>query len=83
MPKHHDLHTKRIKSGKKGKTRKNKKETGLSISLYADKKNNEVAVKVIDNKSLEVRKEIPPPELEGIKDTLDDILELLFNKRKV
>ncbi len=82
MPKHRDLHTKRIKSDKKGKTRKNKKETGLSISLYADKKNNEIAVKVIDNKSLEVRKEIPPPELEGIKDTLDDILELLFNKRK-
>lgn len=67
-------------SRKNRKIRKGKKGTGQSLSLYLNKNNGEVAIKIIDNKTLEVVKEIPSQELLDIKDRIDDMAEALFNK---
>ena len=78
MPTGKDLHS---KSGEDMKIRKGKNGTGLSLSLYVDKKSGEISVKVIDNKSLEVIKDVPPKELLDIKDRIVDMAGVLFNKK--
>ena len=78
MPNQQDLHPGR------GNHRKGRKDrTGLCLSIYLNKKTDELSVKVIDNESLEIKKEIPSSELQDIKERIDEIAEVLFNKKKI
>ncbi|MBI5096549.1 MAG: flagellar protein FlaG [Nitrospirae bacterium] len=78
MPNQQDLHPGR---GNHRKGRKNR--TGLCLSIYLNKKTDELSVKVIDNESLEIKKEIPSSELQDIKERIDEIAGVLFNKKKI
>lgn len=77
MPTQQDLQPGRGNHKKGKKTR-----TGLCLSIYFNKKMDELCVKIIDNESFEVKKEIPALELEDIKRDIDEMAELLFNRKK-
>lgn len=53
---------------------------GETLSLYLNQRTGEIAIKVIDTKTLTVIKEIPPQELMDIKDSIDEMARLLLNK---
>jgi len=76
MPNQQDLHPGR---GNHRKGRKNR--TGLCLSIYINKKTDELSVKVIDNESLEVIMDVPSQELLDIKDQIGDMAGVLFNKK--
>ena len=76
MPNQQDLHPGR------GNHRKGRKDrTGLCLSIYINKKTDELSVKVIDNESLEVIMDVPSQELLDIKDQIGDMAGVLFNKK--
>lgn len=82
MPKKKVLHPRPVrKKSVERKIRKDKNGAGLSLSLYINKKNGEMVVKVLDNKTLEVIKEIPSEELSDIKGQIDDAAGVLLNKK--
>ncbi len=76
MPNQQDLHPGR---GNHRKGEKNR--TGLCLSIYLNKKTDELSVKVIDNESLEVIMDVPSQELLDIKDQIGDMAGVLFNKK--
>lgn len=61
---------------------KGEKGGGETLSLYLDQRTGEMAVKVIDTKTLEVIKEISPQELMDIKDRIDEMAGSLLNNKK-
>ena len=76
MPNQQDLHPGR------GNHRKGRKDrTGLCLSIYINKKTDELSVKVIDNESLEVIMDVPSQKLLDIKDQIGDMAGVLFNKK--
>ena len=77
MPTQQDLQPGR-EDHKKGR----KNRTGLCLSIYLNKKTDELSVKIIDKESLEVKKEIPALELEDIKGNIDEIAGLMLNKKR-
>lgn len=80
MPLKRDLHP---ASRKKRKNGKDKEGVPTSLSLCVNKKSGDIFLKLINNKTLEVIKEIPPQELLDIKDRLNEMISLLFNARKI
>lgn len=77
MPTQQDL-----QPGREDHNKGRKNRTGLCLSVYLNKKTDELSVKIIDKESLEVKKEIPAPELEDIKGEIDEIAGLMFNKKR-
>ena len=77
MPNQQDLQP---GQGNHKKGRKNR--TDLCLSIYLNKKTDELSVKIIDKESLEVKKEIPALELEDIKSDIDEIAGLMLNKKR-
>lgn len=58
-------------------TKKHKKNE-VCLSIYADKKGGDFLVRLIDNESLEVIKEIPDLELLDIKDEINEMVDKLL-----
>jgi len=77
MPNQQDLHPGR------GNHRKGRKDrTGLCLSIYLNKKTDELSVKIIDKESLEVKKEVSALELEDLKGDIDEIAGLMLKKKR-
>lgn len=66
---------------KNRKTRKGKDRSGLSVSLYVNKNNREVVVKVINNNTLDVIRAVSSQELFDIKDRISVIADVLFQEK--
>lgn len=52
----------------------------VSVTFSTYGKNNSIAVKVVEKKSGDVIREIPPKELQDLADKLDEMIGLIFSK---
>ena len=64
-----------------GKGGLDKKDNDASLSLCISAASDEVTVRIIDNKSKEIIKEIPSQELREIREKIYDMAGRLFDKR--
>lgn len=61
--------------------RKSGGKTEVTIRLIVNKKSNEMSVNILDPKSLNTIKEIPVDQLSGIKKQLEEMTEILFDRK--
>lgn len=61
--------------------RKSGDKTEVTIRLIVNRKSNEMSVNILEPKSLNTIKEIPVDQLSGIKKQLEEMTEILFDRK--
>lgn len=63
--------------------RKSGNKAEVTLRLIVNKKSNEMSVNILDSKSLNTIKEIPADQLSGIKKQLEEMTEILFDRKAI
>ena len=58
--------------------KKSKNKNGAVLSIYADSKNSDLLIRVVDNESLKVIKVISENDLLDIKDEINEMVDKLI-----